>query len=139
MHVHFSTYKSAPPREHEHQSIFDLRALRGFPDLQQPANMKYFTAIALFALVAIAALTEAKPTGVESIEPARAAESTSPEAGRNKRGLLLSAAYTAPLTYSAAYTAPAVAYSAYSYPYAYTAYSSYPYYAAAYSAPYYLA
>ncbi|KYN16019.1 hypothetical protein ALC57_11744 [Trachymyrmex cornetzi] len=96
-------------------------------------------AIALFALVAIAALTEAKPTGVESIEPARAAESTSPEAGRNKRGLLLSAAYTAPLTYSAAYTAPAVAYSAYSYPYAYTAYSSYPYYAAAYSAPYYLA
>ncbi|XP_018406739.1 PREDICTED: uncharacterized protein LOC108782855 [Cyphomyrmex costatus] len=99
--------------------------------------MKYFTAIALFALVAIAALTEAKPTGVESIEPARA-ESTSPEAARNKRGLLLSAAYTAPLTYSA-YTAPAVAYSAYSYPYAYTAYSSYPYYAAAYSAPYYLA
>ncbi|KYN35889.1 hypothetical protein ALC56_09680 [Trachymyrmex septentrionalis] len=132
-------YKSAPPREHEHQSIFDLRALRGFPDLQQSANMKYFTAIALFALVAIAALTEAKPTaGVESIEPARA-ESTSPEAARNKRGLLLSAAYTAPLTYSAAYTAPAVAYSAYSYPYAYAAYSSYPYYAAGYSAPYYLA
>jgi len=95
-------------------------------------------AIALFALVAIAALTEAKPTGVESIEPARA-ESTLPEAARNKRGLLLSAAYTAPLTYSAAYTAPAVAYSAYSYPYAYSAYSSYPYYAAAYNAPYYLA
>jgi len=94
-------------------------------------------AIALFALVAVMALTEAKPTGVESIEPARA-ESTSPEAARNKRGLLLSAAYTAPVAYSA-YTAPAVAYSAYSYPYAYTAYSSYPYYAAAYNAPYYLA
>ncbi|TGZ51415.1 uncharacterized protein LOC112454991 [Temnothorax curvispinosus] len=104
--------------------------------------MKYFAAIALFALVAVA-LTEAKPTGVESIEPAAAAraESTSPEAGRNKRGLLLSAAYTAPLAYSA-YTAPALSYSAYSYPYAYTAYSGYPYYAAAYSAysaPYYLA
>ena len=100
-------------------------------------SLRRAQAIALFALVAIAALTEAKPTGVESIEPARA-ESTSPEAARNKRGLLLSAAYTAPLTYSAAYTAPAVAYSAYSYPYAYSAYSSYPYYAA-YSAPYYLA
>ncbi|XP_012538507.1 uncharacterized protein LOC105837891 [Monomorium pharaonis] len=99
--------------------------------------MKYF-AIALFALVAVAALTEAKPTGgVESIEPARA-EATSSEAARNKRGLLLSAAYTSPIAYSA-YTAPAVAYSAYSYPYAYTAYSGYPYYAAAYSAPYYLA
>ncbi|KAL6260711.1 hypothetical protein P5V15_008234 [Pogonomyrmex californicus] len=99
--------------------------------------MKCFTAVALFALIAVvAALTEAKPTGVESIEPVRA-ESTLPEAGRNKRGLLLSAAYTAPIAYSA-YTAP-VAYSAYSYPYAYTAYSSYPYYAAAYSAPYYLA
>lgn len=85
--------------------------------------------------MAVAALTEAKPTGAESIEPA---ESTSPEAARNKRGLLLSAAYTAPLAYSA-YTAPAVAYSAYNYPYAYTAYSGYPYYAAAYSAPYYLA
>ena len=97
-------------------------------------SLRRAQAIALFALVAIAALTEAKPTGVESIEPARA-ESTSPEAARNKRGLLLSAAYTAPLTYSAAYTAPAVAYS---YPYAYSAYSSYPYYAA-YSAPYYLA
>lgn len=87
--------------------------------------------------MAVAALTEAKPTGVESIEPVRA-ESISPEAVRNKRGLLLSAAYTAPYAYSA-YTAPAVAYSAYSYPYAYTAYSGYPYYAATYNAPYYLA
>ncbi|KAL0133452.1 hypothetical protein PUN28_000890 [Cardiocondyla obscurior] len=98
--------------------------------------MKYL-AVGLLALVVVAALAEAKPTGAESIEPARA-ESTSPEAGRNKRGLLLSAAYTAPLAYSA-YTSPALAYSAYNYPYAYTAYSGYPYYAAAYSAPYYLA
>lgn len=30
VHVRLSAYKSAPPREHEHQSIFDLRALRGF-------------------------------------------------------------------------------------------------------------
>ncbi|XP_039311437.1 uncharacterized protein LOC105195966 [Solenopsis invicta] len=118
-------------------SIFELS--KAFSILSQhPADMKYF-AIALFALVAVAAVAEAKPTGeVESIEPAARAESTSPEAARNKRGLLLSAAYTAPLAYSA-YTAPAVAYSAYSYPYAYTAYSSYPYYAGAYSAPYYLA
>jgi hypothetical protein len=93
--------------------------------------------IALFALVAAAGVAEAKPTGLESIEPAQA-ELDSPEAARNKRGLLVSAAYTAPLAYSA-YTAPAVTYSAYSYPYAYTAYSNYPYYAAAYSAPYYLA
>lgn len=32
VHVRLSAYKSAPPREHEHQSIFDLRALRGFFD-----------------------------------------------------------------------------------------------------------
>nr|XP_012218980.1 PREDICTED: pupal cuticle protein C1B-like [Linepithema humile] len=97
--------------------------------------MKCFAVVVLLALVATVAL--AKPTGVEeSIEPAQA-EPISPEAARNKRGLLLSAAYTAPIAYSA-YTAP-VAYSAYSYPYAYTAYSGYPYYAASYSAPYYLA
>lgn len=96
----------------------------------------YSQVIALFALVAAAALAEAKPTEVESIEPAQA-EPISPEAARNKRGLLLSAAYTAPIAYSA-YTAPAVAYSAYSYPYAYAAYSSYPYYSAAYRS-YYLA
>lgn len=91
----------------------------------------------MLALIAAAAVAEAKPTGGvdESVEPAQA-EAGTPETARNKRGLLVSgAAYTAPL----AYTAPAVAYSAYSYPYAYTAYSSYPYYAAAYSAPYYLA
>lgn len=87
--------------------------------------------------MAVTALAEAKPTGgVESVEPV--AEPTSPEAGRNKRGLLFSAAYTAPAVAYSAYTAP-LTYSAYSYPYAYTAYSSYPYYAAAYNAPYYLA
>lgn len=97
-------------------------------------------AIALLALVAVAAFAEAKPTGeVESVaEPVAQAEPTSPEAARNKRGLLFGAAYTAPAVAYSAYTAP-VAYSAYSYPYAYTAYSNYPYYAAAYNAPYYLA
>ncbi|XP_014482842.1 PREDICTED: uncharacterized protein LOC106748641 [Dinoponera quadriceps] len=102
--------------------------------------MKCIAAIALFALVANAAFAEAKPTGVESgvVEPVVQAEPTSPEAARNKRGLLFGAAYTAPAVAYSAYTAP-LTYSAYSYPYAYTAYSSYPYYAAGYSAPYYLA
>lgn len=91
--------------------------------------------------MAVAALAEAKPTGgVESevVEPVAQAELASPEAARNKRGLLFGAAYTAPAVAYSAYTAP-LTYSAYSYPYAYTAYSSYPYYAAAHSAPYYLA
>lgn len=99
-----------------------------------------FQAIALLAL--IIAFAEAKPTS--GVEPAAAAaattqvEPTSLEAARNKRGLLLSAAYTAPAVAYSAYTAP-LAYTSYGYPYAYTAYSSYPYYAASYSAPYYLA
>jgi len=111
-------------RSKQHPRIFDL-------------FVQCYQVIALLAMMGAATVVETKPTGTESIEPAQA-ELGSPEAARNKRGLLVSAAYTAPLAYSA-YTAPAVTYSAYSYPYAYTSYSSYPYYAAAYSAPYYLA
>ncbi|XP_015437118.1 PREDICTED: uncharacterized protein LOC107192390 [Dufourea novaeangliae] len=98
--------------------------------------MKCIAAVVLLALVGVAL---AKPLETESIEPAKT-ESLAVEAenaARNKRGLLLGAAYTAPVAYSA-YTAP-VAYTAaaaYSYPYA--AYSSYPYYAGAYSSPYYV-
>ncbi|KAK2581236.1 hypothetical protein KPH14_008029 [Odynerus spinipes] len=97
--------------------------------------MKCFAAIVLLALIA-AALADTKPLDGESIEPSNL-KPIEPEAARNKRGLLVGAAYTAPL----AYTAP-VAYTSapYAYPYAYTAaYSSYPYYAAAYSAPYIVA
>ncbi|KAI4486617.1 uncharacterized protein LOC122525359 [Polistes fuscatus] len=97
--------------------------------------MKCFVAIALFAMIAIA-FADTKPAEAESIEPSNA-NPLEAEAARNKRGLLVGAAYTAPI----AYTAP-VAYTsaAYAYPYAYTAaYSSYPYYAAGYSAPYIVA
>lgn len=91
-------------------------------------------AVVLLALVAVAF---AKPLETESIEPAKA-ESVEAEveaAPRDKRGLLVGAAYTAPVAYSA-YTAPIAYTSAYSYPYA--AYTGYPYYASAYSAPYYV-
>ncbi|XP_053987498.1 uncharacterized protein LOC128892139 [Hylaeus anthracinus] len=96
--------------------------------------MKCIAAVVLLALVGVAL---AKPLETESIEPVKS-ESLAPEAelaARNKRGLLLSAAYTAPVAYSA-YTAPVAYTSAYSYPYA--AYAGYPYYASAYSAPYYV-
>ncbi|XP_033321655.1 uncharacterized protein LOC117217904 [Megalopta genalis] len=99
--------------------------------------MKCIAALVLLGLVGIAM---AKPLDTESIEqPAKAepAEFEAENAARNKRGLLVGAAYTAPLAYSA-YTAP-VAYTApaaYSYPYA--AYTGYPYYAGAYSSPYYV-
>lgn len=87
----------------------------------------------LLALAAVA-LADTKPEEVESVEPV-------PAQARDKRGVLLGAAYTAPLAYSAysAYTAPVapVAYSAYSaLPYAY---SAYPYYSSAYSSPYIVA
>ncbi|XP_076626556.1 uncharacterized protein LOC143344409 [Colletes latitarsis] len=97
--------------------------------------MKCIAAVVLLALVGVAL---AKPLETESsIEPAKS-ESLAPEsdlAARNKRGLLLGAAYTAPVAYSA-YTAPVAYTSAYSYPYA--PYAGYPYYASAYSAPYYV-
>ncbi|XP_026672550.1 uncharacterized protein LOC113464795 [Ceratina calcarata] len=97
--------------------------------------------IAMVVLLALVGVALAKPLETESIEPVNsepvAAEAENSPA-RDKRGLLLGAAYTAPVAYTAAYTAP-VAYTAaaaYSYPYA--AYTGYPYYAAAYSAPYYV-
>ncbi|XP_076282630.1 uncharacterized protein LOC143210054 [Lasioglossum baleicum] len=98
--------------------------------------MKCIAALVLLGLVSLAL---SKPLETESIEQPANAESVpvEPENARNKRGLLVGAAYTAPVAYSA-YTAP-VAYTApaaYSYPYA--AYSGYPYYAAAYSSPYYV-
>ncbi|XP_012278311.1 uncharacterized protein LOC105698551 [Orussus abietinus] len=101
--------------------------------------MKYFAVVLVLALVA---LSESKPLEAESIEPGRAevingdVEATP----RDKRGLLVGAAYTAPVAYSAysAYTAPVAYTSAYSYPYTYP-YSAYPYYAATYSAPYIVA
>ncbi|KAK9303797.1 hypothetical protein QLX08_004664 [Tetragonisca angustula] len=98
--------------------------------------MKCIAAIVLLALVGVAL---AKPLETESIVPAKADSAMAEEtetAIRDKRGLLLSAAYTAPVAYSA-YTAPVAYTSAYtSYPYA--AYAGYPYYAAAYSSPYYV-
>lgn len=84
------------------------------------------------------ALAESKALEVESIEPVKTEAAAAPEAARDKRGLLVGAAYTAPVAYSA-YTAPVAYSAAYSYPYAYSAYSAYPYYATAYNAPYYLA
>ncbi|XP_076387052.1 uncharacterized protein LOC100883416 [Megachile rotundata] len=99
-------------------------------------NMKCIAAVALLALFGVAL---AKPLETESLEPTSAiAESPVAEtenAARDKRGLLVGAAYTAPVAYSA-YTAPVAYTNAYSYPYA--AYSAYPYYAAAYTAPYYV-
>ncbi|XP_015596914.1 uncharacterized protein LOC107268545 [Cephus cinctus] len=89
-----------------------------------------------FVLLALAAfvIADKQPLDAEAIEPNKQ-EVAAPEAPRDKRGLLLSAAYTAPVAYTS-YAAP-LAYSApYTYPYAYSAYSAYPYYAAAaYSAP----
>ncbi|XP_031775740.1 uncharacterized protein LOC116415285 [Apis florea] len=90
--------------------------------------------IAAVVLLALAAVALAKPFETESIEAARA-EAEVEAAPRDKRGLVVGAAYTAPLAYSA-YTAPIAYTSAYSYPYA--AYTGYPYYASAYSAPYYV-
>lgn len=90
-------------------------------------------------MLALVGVALAKPLEAESIEPVKA-ESVAAEAEtavRDKRGLLLGAAYTAPVAYSAAYTAP-VAYTAAAYNYPYAAYTGYPYYAAAYSAPYYV-
>ncbi|KAL2718986.1 uncharacterized protein V1478_011405 [Vespula squamosa] len=97
--------------------------------------MKCFAVIALLAMIAMA-LADTKPAEAESIEPSNAANPIEPESARNKRGLLVGAAYTAPI----AYTAPVTYSAAYAYPYAYrAAYTSYPYYAAAYSAPYIVA
>ncbi|XP_031849569.1 uncharacterized protein LOC116434874 [Nomia melanderi] len=97
--------------------------------------MKCIAAVVLFGLFAVAL---AKPLETESIEPAKAEQPLAAEAdaARNKRGLLLGAAYTAPVAYSA-YTAP-VAYTSAAYSYPYAAYTNYPYYAAPYSAPYYV-
>lgn len=89
-------------------------------------------------MLALVGVALAKPLDTESIEPAKIeslAAAEAENAARNKRGLLLGAAYTAPVAYSA-YTAPLAYTSAYSYPYA--AYNNYPYYASAYSAPYYV-
>ncbi|XP_076232984.1 uncharacterized protein LOC143178311 [Calliopsis andreniformis] len=97
--------------------------------------MKCIAVVALLALVSVAL---AKPLDTESIEPVKT-ESLAAEgenAARDKRGLLVGAAYTAPVAYSA-YTAPVAYAAAYSYPYS-AAYTSYPYYAASYSAPYYV-
>ncbi|XP_017757335.1 PREDICTED: uncharacterized protein LOC108548753 [Eufriesea mexicana] len=99
--------------------------------------MKCIAALVLFALVSTAAL--AKPLDTESsLEPVKSEIVAGQEAEavpRDKRGLLVGAAYTAPVAYSA-YTAPVAYSAAYSYPYA--AYTGYPYYAASYSAPYYV-
>ncbi|XP_076755395.1 uncharacterized protein LOC143426105 [Xylocopa sonorina] len=98
--------------------------------------MKCIAMVVLLALVGVALAKPIEET--ELIEPVNdsAAPSESEVAARDKRGLLLGAAYTAPIAYTApvAYTAAA----AYSYPYA--TYTSYPsaYYASAYTAPYYL-
>lgn len=81
----------------------------------------------------------AKPLDTESpVEPVKSEIAAGEEAEvvpRDKRGLLVGAAYAAPVAYSA-YTAPVAYSAAYSYPYA--AYTGYPYYAASYSAPYYV-
>lgn len=84
------------------------------------------------------ALADSKPVEADSIEPVKVGAAEAQEAARDKRGLLLGAAYTAPVAYSA-YTAPLAYSAAYSYPYAYSAYSTYPYYAAGYNSAYYLA
>lgn len=81
-------------------------------------------------------MADTKP--LDSIEPVKA-EATKEEVARDKRGLLVSAAYTAPVAYSAFASPVAYTSGAYAYPYAYSAYSAYPYYAGAYSSPYYLA
>ena len=85
------------------------------------------------------AVADSKPLEVDSIEPVKTEAVAAPEATRDKRGLLLGAAYTAPALAYSPYTAPLAYTSAYTYPYAYSAYSAYPYYAASYSSPYYLA
>lgn len=103
-------------------------------------NNNFILQVVLFVVIA-SSLTMAKPTSeIESLEPIKS-QSESSAIARDKRGLLLGAAYTAPVAYTSAYTAPVAYTSAYSYsPYAaYSAYSAYPYYAGAYSAPYYLA
>ncbi|KAG7197255.1 hypothetical protein KM043_018378 [Ampulex compressa] len=87
--------------------------------------MKCFAAVVLLALFAIA-LAE-QPAKTEKIELVNDEAATAP---RDKRGVLVGAAYTAPVAYSS-YAAP-VAYSAYNVPYAYSAYRTYPYY---YSSP----
>ncbi|KAG7197821.1 hypothetical protein KM043_001635 [Ampulex compressa] len=100
--------------------------------------MKCIAAVVLLALATFA-LAEGKPLEAESLEPARAEAEVESEAARDKRGLLLGAAYTAPVAYSA-YSAPLAYSAAYAYPYGYSAYSAYPYYATAgaYNAPYVL-
>ncbi|XP_035739495.1 uncharacterized protein LOC118449238 [Vespa mandarinia] len=100
--------------------------------------MKCFAAIVLLAMIATMALADTKPADVESIEPSNAANPIETESARNKRGLLVGAAYTAPIAYTAPVTYTSAAYA---YPYAYRpAYTAYPYYAAAaYSAPYIVA
>ena len=107
-----------------------------FGNSEVKALLSNFQAIVLLAVVGVAL---AKPLETESIEPAKAESAVAEEtenAVRDKRGLLLSAAYTAPIAYSA-YTAP-VAYTAAYTGYPYAAYARYPYYGAAYSAPYYV-
>ncbi|CAL7948008.1 unnamed protein product [Xylocopa violacea] len=97
--------------------------------------------IAMVVLLALVGVALAKPLAeTESLEPANgvesvAAPSETETAARDKRGLLLGAAYTAPIAYTA-YTAPLAYTAAYSYPYA--PYTGYPYYASAYTAPYYV-
>lgn len=92
-------------------------------------------AVLLIALVGVAL---AKPLETESLEPTKAesvvAAAEAETAARDKRGLLVGAAYTAPVAYSA-YTAPVAYTAAYKYP-SYAAYTGYPYYAAAYTSPY---
>lgn len=90
-------------------------------------------------MLALVSVALAKPLETESLEPVKA-ESVVAEAentARDKRGLLVGAAYTAPVAYSA-YTAPVAYTSAAALTYPYSAYSAYPYYAAAYTAPYYV-
>ncbi|XP_076549385.1 uncharacterized protein LOC117610785 [Osmia lignaria lignaria] len=112
-----------------------FQALPSFSSTPPNYNMKCIAVVALLALVSVAL---AKPLETESLEPVKA-ESVLAEAentARDKRGLLVGAAYTAPVAYSA-YTAP-VAYTSAALAYPYSAYSAYPYYAAAYTAPYYV-
>lgn len=86
-------------------------------------------------MIALVGVALAKPLETESLEPTKAESVVAAaEATRDKRGLLVGAAYTAPVAYSA-YTAPVAYTAAYKYP-SYAAYTGYPYYAAAYTSPY---
>ncbi|XP_034945219.1 uncharacterized protein [Chelonus insularis] len=97
--------------------------------------------VEIFIVMGLIAITLAKPTTLEAdvIDSIKDSETSIAdeklEATREKRGLVISSAYTVPVAYTAAYRTPVAYTSAYTYPYTYSA--AYPYYSAAYSAPYY--